>query len=131
MEEWKVLGKMVSLEVEGQTSPVKHCAILKIIGMSLFYWHAALWLDHTSPPTLDNGQLASPHLMLAAKAFYENFSQLPNKYGDSESIILRALHHMTTALAKYAIQLHSSIFPCIIVRAFIFSHHIILQFSFR
>ncbi|KIK04896.1 hypothetical protein K443DRAFT_120757 [Laccaria amethystina LaAM-08-1] len=43
----KIPGNLVSLEVEGQSSPVKYCAIL---------------------------------IALAAKAFYENFSQPPNKY---------------------------------------------------
>jgi hypothetical protein len=61
----KIPGNLVSLEVEGQSSPVKYCAIL---------------------------------IALAAKAFYENFSQPPNKYG--ESIIVMALHQMTGTPAK-------------------------------
>ena len=124
-------GKMVSLEVKGQFSPVKDCTILKMIRMFQFYWHAALPLDPTSLPTLDKGQLASLHLAPPANAFFKKFSQLPNKYGNLESIIMRVLHWMSTAPAKYAFPLHSVIFPCAIVRAVIFSHHMILPFSFR
>ena len=124
----RIPGKMVSLEVEGRSSPVKRRAILKIIGTSLHYWHAPLPLDPTGPPTLDKGQLASPHLALAAKAFYENFSQPPNKYGNSESIIMRALRRMSTDPVKHAFPLHSIIFPCAIVRVFIFSHGMVLHF---
>ena len=127
----RIPGKMVSLEVEGRSSPVKRRAILKIIGTSLHYWHAPLPLDPTGPPTLDKGQLASPHLALAAKAFYENFSQPPNKYGNSESIIMRALRRMSTDPVKHAFPLHSIIFPCAIVRVFIFSHGMVLHFFFR
>ena len=58
---------MVSLEVEGRSSPIKRRAILKIIGTSLHYWHAPLLLDPTGPPTLDKGQLASPHVALLQK----------------------------------------------------------------
>jgi len=126
-------GKLVSLDVEGRSSPVKCRMILKIIGASLIYWHAVPppW-DPTSSPTLE-GQLASPHLALAAKAFYENFSQLPNKYG--KSIIVTALHQLAGAaqekMVKYAFPLHSIIFLCAIVRTFIFFHHMISVFSFR
>ncbi|EDR02255.1 uncharacterized protein LACBIDRAFT_332618 [Laccaria bicolor S238N-H82] len=83
---------------------------------SLIYWHVALPQDPTSPPTLDKGQLASPHLAVAAKAFYENFSQPPSKY---RSIIMTALNRMQGASATathYAFPLHSIIFPCAIMR---------------
>jgi hypothetical protein len=126
----KTPGKLVTLEVEGRSSSVKRRAILKLIGTSLTYWHD-LPRGLTNPPAWE-GQLNSPHLALAAKAFYENFSQPPNTYG--ESIIVRALCQMPGAPAeppRYTFPLESIIFPCAIVRKFVFFHRMISQLSFR